>query len=36
LHAVPEVQTCVRCQDRIERFGRRFAREATAFPFEEG
>jgi DnaK suppressor protein len=35
LHAVPEVQTCVRCQDRIERFGRRFAREATAFQFEE-
>jgi len=23
LHAVPEVQTCVRCQDRIERFARR-------------
>jgi DnaK suppressor protein len=22
LHAVPEVQTCVRCQDRIERFAR--------------
>jgi DnaK suppressor protein len=22
LHALPEVQTCVRCQDRIERFGR--------------
>jgi DnaK suppressor protein len=23
LHVVPEVQTCVRCQDRIERFARR-------------
>ena len=23
LHAVSEVQTCVRCQDRIERFARR-------------
>ena len=23
LHAVPEVDTCVRCQDRIERFARR-------------
>ena len=23
LHAVPEVQTCVRCQDGIERLGRR-------------
>lgn len=22
LHALPEVQTCVRCQDRIERMGR--------------
>ena len=22
LHAVPEVETCVRCQDRIERYGR--------------
>jgi|SRR5919108_2515870 DnaK suppressor protein len=22
LHAMPEVQTCVRCQDRIERLGR--------------
>jgi DnaK suppressor protein len=22
LHALPEVQTCVRCQDQIERFGR--------------
>ena len=23
LHAVPEVQTCIRCQDGIERFARR-------------
>ena len=23
LHALPEVQTCVRCQDRIERYGSR-------------
>ena len=23
LHAVPEVDTCVRCQDRIERYARR-------------
>lgn len=23
LHAMPEVQTCVRCQDRLERLGRR-------------
>ena len=22
LHALPEVQTCVRCQDRLERYGR--------------
>jgi RNA polymerase-binding transcription factor DksA len=25
LHAVPEVQTCVRCQDGIERFSRRMS-----------
>jgi len=25
LHALPEVQTCVRCQDRIERFARRMS-----------
>ena len=24
LRALPEVQTCVRCQDRIERLGRQF------------
>ncbi len=27
LRALPEVQTCVRCQDRIERFGRRHEAE---------
>ena len=27
LRALPEVQTCVRCQDRIERMGRQFERE---------
>ena len=26
LSAMPEVQTCVRCQDRLERFGRQFER----------
>ena len=36
LRAVPEVQTCVRCQDRIERLGRRFAREALAVQFGDG
>ena len=36
LRAVPEVQTCVRCQDRIERLGRRFVPEAMAFQVEEG
>jgi DnaK suppressor protein len=25
LRAMPEVQTCVRCQDRLERYGRQFA-----------
>lgn len=28
LRALPEVQTCVRCQDRLERVGRQFAGEA--------
>jgi RNA polymerase-binding transcription factor DksA len=28
LHAMPEVQTCVRCQDRLERTGRRSQRAA--------
>jgi len=36
LRAVPEVQTCVRCQERIERLGRRFAREAMAVQSEDG
>ena len=27
LRALPEVQTCVRCQDQIERMGRQFERE---------
>lgn len=27
LRAMPEVQTCVRCQDRIERLGRRYEAE---------
>lgn len=27
LRAMPEVQTCVRCQDRIERLGRRYDAE---------
>ncbi len=27
LQALPEVQTCVRCQDRIERLGRQFDQE---------
>ncbi len=30
LHAVPEVQTCVRCQDRLERLGRQFSWETIA------
>jgi RNA polymerase-binding transcription factor len=29
LHAMPEVQTCVRCQDRIERLGRQYEPEET-------
>jgi len=36
LHAVPEVQTCVRCQDRLERLGRQFAWEAIAPQLDEG
>jgi RNA polymerase-binding transcription factor DksA len=27
LYAMPEVQTCVRCQDRLERLGRRFEQD---------
>jgi RNA polymerase-binding transcription factor DksA len=30
LRALPEVETCVRCQDRIERFGRRHEAEVEA------
>ena len=29
LRAMPEVQTCVRCQDRIERLGRQYEPEET-------
>src|SRR6266567_9546149 len=29
LQAMPEVQTCVRCQDRIERLGRQYEPEET-------
>jgi DnaK suppressor protein len=35
LQAMPEVQTCVRCQDRLERVGGRFARGATEPQFAE-
>ena len=35
LRALPEVQTCVRCQDRIERLGQRSEREETELSFEE-
>jgi RNA polymerase-binding transcription factor len=28
LHVMPEVQTCVRCQDRLERFGRQVSYQA--------
>ncbi len=30
LHVMPEVQTCVRCQDRIERSEHPFARSRTS------
>ena len=30
LHVMPEVQTCVRCQDGIERLGRLFARNGSS------
>lgn len=36
LHVMPEVQTCVRCQDRLERFGRQSGRKAMASQFDEG
>ena len=35
LHVMPEVQTCVRCQDRIERFERQSGRKAMASQFDE-
>ena len=35
LRALPEVQTCVRCQDRLERVDRPVAREAMELQFEE-
>ena len=35
LRALPEVQTCVRCQDRLERLGRAVAPEATELELEE-
>jgi RNA polymerase-binding transcription factor DksA len=35
LRAMPEVQTCVRCQDRIERLGQRSEREETELSLEE-
>ncbi|HXJ83348.1 MAG TPA: TraR/DksA C4-type zinc finger protein [Candidatus Methylomirabilis sp.] len=36
LHVMPEVQTCVRCQDRLERFDRQSGRKAMASQFDEG
>lgn len=36
LHAMPEVQTCIRCQDRLERAGRRYTREADEPESSEG
>jgi RNA polymerase-binding transcription factor len=36
LHVMPEVQTCVRCQDRIERFDRQSGRKAMVSQFDEG
>jgi DnaK suppressor protein len=35
LQAMPEVQTCVRCQDRIERFGRRHGMDDVEVVAEE-
>jgi DnaK suppressor protein len=35
LRALPEVQTCVRCQGRLERVDRPAAREAMDLQFEE-
>ena len=36
LHVMPEVQTCVRCQDRIERFDRQSGRKTMTSQFDEG
>ena len=33
LDAMPEVQTCVRCQDRLERLGRRFEQDERRILF---
>src|SRR6266446_1981040 len=35
LHALPEVQTCVRCQDRIERLGRQYEPEESELQLDE-
>jgi len=35
LHVMPEVQTCVRCQDRLERFDRQSGRKAMASQFDD-
>ena len=35
LRAMPEVQTCVRCQDRIERLGRQYEPEETEPAFDD-
>src|SRR5215510_10945590 len=35
LRALPEVQTCVRCQDRIERIGRRMRSEVVEVGIDE-
>lgn len=35
LQALPEVQTCVRCQDRIERYGRQLETAQVGAPDED-
>src|SRR5712691_12713036 len=35
LREMPEVQTCVRCQDRIERLGRQYEPEETEPAFDD-
>ncbi len=35
LRAMPEVQTCVRCQDRLERLGRQYEPEETEPAFDD-